>query len=204
MLKTEVIKINPRKPETAMIKKAAGIIKKGGLVAFPTETVYGLGADYLDKDAVRKLYKVKNRPAGKPFTAHIADIKALKKLSCEISGPAKKLIKIFWPGPLTLIVSAGNGEKIGVRMPANKAALDFISACETPIAAPSANISGNKPPVTADEVLSELGGKIEAVLDGGRTEIGIESTIVDLTTAPYKMLRIGAISEKEIARVLTD
>lgn len=202
MIKTEIIKIDPRSPDKAAIKKAVRIIKAGGLVAFPTETVYGLGADYMNKYAVERLYEVKERPKNKPFTVHISDLKDLDRLSCEVSNPAERLIKKFWPGPLTLVFKTKNGGKTGVRMPANRAALDFITACKTPIVAPSANISGNKPPTSADEALSDLDGKIEAVLDGGKTDIGVESTVVDLTVSPYKILRTGAISEKEITEVL--
>jgi L-threonylcarbamoyladenylate synthase len=200
--KTEIIKIDPQRPDKTAIKRAAQIIINGGLVAFPTETVYGLGADYSNKNAVKSLCEVKNRPKNKPFTVHIADLKMLDKLSCKISDPARRLIDRFWPGPLTLILNTKSGGKIGVRMPANKTALDFILACKTPIAAPSANISGNKPPGTADEVLVDLDGKIEAILDGGKTEVGVESTVIDMTIFPYKILRTGAISEKEIAEVL--
>ncbi|MDD5680396.1 MAG: L-threonylcarbamoyladenylate synthase [Candidatus Omnitrophica bacterium] len=203
MIKTELIKIDPQKPDKTAVKRAAQIIKEGGLVAFPTETVYGLGADYLNKYAVERLYEVKNRPRNKPFTVHIADLKMLDKLACRISGPAEQLIKKFWPGPLTLILNTKTGAKIGIRMPANKAALDFISACGTPIVAPSANISGNKPPTTAEEVLFDLDEKIEAILDGGKTDIGVESTVIDLTISPYKIIRTGAVSEKEIAGALT-
>jgi L-threonylcarbamoyladenylate synthase len=126
----------------------------------------------------------------------------LDKLSCRISGTAEHLIKKFWPGPLTMILETKTGKKIGIRMPANKAALDFISACETPIVAPSANLSGNKPPTTADDVLQDLDEKIEAVLDGGRTDIGVESTVLDITVSPYKVLRKGAISEERIAEAI--
>lgn len=204
MVKTEIIKIDPRSPDRAAIKKAARVIKAGGLVAFPTETVYGLGADYMNKCAVEKLYEVKKRPKNKPFTIHISDLKELGGFSCEVPASAERLIKKFWPGPLTLILKTKNGGNFGVRMPANRAALDFIAACKTPIVAPSANISGNKPPTSADETLSELNGKIEAVLDGGKTGIGVESTVVDLTVSPYKILRRGAISEEEIAGVLAN
>jgi len=204
LIKTEVIKIDPQEPDGAMIKKAARIIKEGGLVAFPTETVYGLGADYLNKYAIERLYEVKKRPKNKPFTVHIADLKSLDKLSCEISYSAERLIKRFWPGPLTLIFNTKTGKKIGVRMPANKAALYFISACKTPIAAPSANISGNKPPATADEVLLDLDGKIEAILDAGKTDIGVESTVLDISVAPCKIIREGAVKFEDIKETIDE
>ncbi len=203
MARTEVIKVDPKKPEKEAIKIAAEIIKKGGLVAFPTETVYGLAADFLNERALKKLCEVKERPGNKPFTVHIADPKVLNKLSCEVSKKARDLMKKFWPGPLTIIFKAKNGAKVGVRMPANKIALDFISACHTPIVAPSANISGKRPPLSALDVLSDLDGKIDLILDGGKTEIGVESTILDISTEPYKILREGAIKKSEIEKITT-
>ena len=201
MARTEVIKVDPKKPGKEAIKKAAEIIKKGGLVAFPTETVYGLAADYLNEKALKKLCEVKERPGNKPFTVHIADPKILDKLSCEVSEKTRGLMKKFWPGPLTIIFKTKNGAKVGVRMPANKIALDFIAACANPIVAPSANISGKKPPLSAKEVLEDLDGKIDLVLDGGRTEIGVESTIVDISSEPCKILREGAVKKSEIEKI---
>lgn len=203
LIKTEIIKIDPRLPDEAAIKKAVRIIKAGGLVAFPTETVYGLGADYMNKYAVERLYEVKKRPRNKPFTVHIADLRTLDELSCEISGAVRMLIKRFWPGPLTIIFKTKNDVKVGVRMPANRIALDFILACGTPIAAPSANISGKKPPLSAEEVISGLGGEINLILDGGKTEVGVESTVLDVSSEPYKILREGAIKKSEIEKITT-
>ncbi|MBU4377069.1 MAG: threonylcarbamoyl-AMP synthase [Candidatus Omnitrophica bacterium] len=201
MVKTEVLKVDAGTSGKEAIKKAAAVIKEGGLVAFPTETVYGLGADYLNENALKRLYEVKVRPPNKPFTVHISDLGILDKLSCEISEKAGRLIKKFWPGPLTLIFKAKDGAKVGVRMPSNKIALDFIAACGTPIAAPSANISGKRPPTDAAEVLSVLDGKIELILDGGKTEIGVESTVLDVSAEPYKILREGAVKKAEIEGV---
>ena len=200
-MKTEIIKVDAKRPSTDILKKAAAIIKKGGLVAFPTETVYGLGADYMNKKAIQRLNEVKKRPKDKPFTIHIADIESLYELSCNISIFAKHLIERFWPGPLTLIFPTASGEKIGVRMPRNEIALKFISACGAPIVAPSANISGNRPPSNAREVLKDLDGKIDLLLDAGETEVGIESTVVDVSTTPHNVLREGAISKDQIAGV---
>ena len=200
-MKTEIIKIDERNPDKDALKKAAGIIKRGGLVAFPTETVYGLAADYRNKKAIEKLCMVKKRPEGKPFTVHISSPSELKKLSCKVSHFSKSLIKRFWPGPLTLIFKAESGKKIGIRMPRNKVALDFISACKSSIVAPSANISGNSPPRRAEDVLADLDGKIELLLDAGQTEVGTESTVVDISEFPYRIVRIGAIDSGRIADV---
>jgi L-threonylcarbamoyladenylate synthase len=197
-MKTERIKVDFRKIDKTVIKKAASIIKSGGLVAFPTETVYGLGADYFNKEAIDKLYEIKKRPKNKPFTIHIAKVTELTKLSCEISHFSKELIEKFWPGPLTIIFSTESGEKIGIRMPRNKIALEFISLCGTAVVAPSANISGRKPPRDADDVLKDLDGKIDLVLDGGKTDIGLESSIVDVSISPHRLMREGAIDKNQI------
>ncbi len=200
-MKTEIIKTDNNNPDKTALEEAAKIIKKGGLVAFPTETVYGLAADYLNKKALDRLSEVKNRPKDKPYTVHISDYDVIGALSCEVSIFEEYLIQQFWPGPLTLILKTETGGKIGFRMPKNRLALDFISACKTPIAAPSANISGNNAPRTAEEVLRDLDGKIEMVLDGGMTEMGAESTVVDVTAFPYRILREGAIKKAQIADV---
>ena len=198
---TEIIKVDAKNPDKDVLKRAVAIIKKGGLVAFPTETVYGLGADYMNKKAIQKLYKVKKRPKNKPFTIHISNLAELDKMSCEISLFLKHLIERFWPGPLTLILKTNSGEKIGIRMPRNRLALEFISMCSNPIVAPSANISGRRPPRNAEDVLKDLDGKIDLLLDGGTTDIGVESTVVDASMFPYKILREGAIPKSQIADV---
>ena len=198
---TIVIKIDPERPDKRAIGYAAKIIREGGLVVFPTETVYGIAANRLDKQAMKNLAAVKKRPKGKPFTVHIADLSMIKKLNCAITGEAKALIDKFWPGPLTIVLKSKTGEKIGFRMPENLTALDLIKATGLPIVAPSANISGRRAPVTAEEVLKQLDGKIDILLDAGRTKMGIESTVVDLTVGPSKILREGAISHESLIRL---
>lgn len=199
---SSLIKVNSVRPEPAKIKKAALILRSGGLVVFPTETVYGLGANMLDKGAIEKVYRIKNRPRAKPLTVHIADIRMAKKMAGEIPSKAKRLMDAFWPGPLTLILKNKNGEKVGFRMPDNRIAFSLIKEAAVPVVAPSANISGKRPPTTAKEILDDLGGKIDMVLDGGKTQIGVESTVVDLSGRQYKILREGAISKKEIKETL--
>lgn len=196
------MKVDSAQPEAAKIKKAALILRNGGLVAFPTETVYGLGANMLDKDAIKKVYRIKNRPKGKPLTIHIADVKILKKMVGRIPSSAKKLIAKFWPGPLTLVLKDKTSKKTGFRIPDNRIAFLLIKEAAVPVVAPSANISGKRPPTDAQEVLKNLSGKIEMVLDGGKTQIGVESTVVDLSGRQYKILREGAISEEEIRRII--
>jgi len=198
---TVVIRVNSSRPEPARIKKAASVLKRGGLVAFPTETVYGLGANLLDKKAVEKVYEIKKRPRKKPLTVHIADTAAVKKMAGRIPPMAGRLMEKYWPGPLTIILKDRRGKKIGFRMPDNKVAFLLIKGAGVPVVAPSANISGNKPPVSAKEVLRGLGGEVDVVIDGGRTRIGVESTVVDMTGRMPRILREGAISKTEIERI---
>ncbi len=201
-MKVSVIKIDPANPDKRKIAFAAKIIREGGLVVFPTETVYGVAANLLDGKAVARLYKIKARPAGKPFTVHISDLKIIRDMGCAITGTAEKLMTEFWPGPFTVILRSHKGEKIGFRMPANKVALELIRASGVPVVASSANLSGRPAPVTAEDAMAGLEGKIDIVIDGGRTKIGLESTVVDLTVDPFKVLRAGAIKEAELAKAI--
>lgn len=197
---TLVLKVDPDNPDGKIIARAAGVLKRGGLVAFPTETVYGLAAKALDRRAMAALRRVKNRPGNKPFTVHIADEGIIEKMGCRITEEAAILINKFWPGPLTIILRSCTGRKIGFRMPANAVALKLIRKTGVPIVAPSANISGRRPPVSASEVLGELDGKIGVILDGGRTKVGVESTVLDLSLPKPKVLREGAISKEKILK----
>ncbi|MCX5678781.1 MAG: L-threonylcarbamoyladenylate synthase [Candidatus Omnitrophica bacterium] len=200
--RTLVIKIDPDKPDKDVIAYSAGVIRSGGIVAFPTETVYGLAVNMLDDKAIKKLYRIKSRSRGKPFTVHIADVGLIKKMGCRVTGTVGRLIKKFWPGPLTIILNSKGGKSVGFRMPANTAALELISASGVPVAAPSANISGRKPPTSARGALKDLDGKIDIVLDAGRTKVGIESTVIDMTVSPPAILREGAISSRMLRKVL--
>jgi len=197
-MKAKVIKVNPDFPEEVLIKEAAAVLKKGGLVVFPTETVYGIAANLLNKKAIDKLYKIKKRPKDKPFTIHIAGFEALKDLDIDLSERAGRIIHRFWPGPLTIVAFNKRKEKVGIRMPKNKIALALIDKAGMPIVAPSANISGKRPPTSAEGVASEMKGSIDIILDGGVTEIGVESTVLDVTTRPFKVLRQGAIPSREL------
>ncbi len=197
--KTRVLKAGRKN-----ISYSAKVLRSGGLVAFPTETVYGLGADLFNKKAISRLYKVKKRPRNKPFAILIADEKTIKKTGCALTVKAKALIDEFWPGPLTIILKSKAGRKVGFRMPDNKIALEVVKKAGVPVACPSANISGTPAPKTAREVLEYLDGEIEVLLDGGKSKIGIESTVVDLTVEPPEILREGAIKRQEIAEVITN
>jgi len=197
-MQTKVIKINPNFPDKALIKDAAMVLRKGGLVAFPTETVYGIAANSLDKKAIDRLCKIKKRPKNKPFSIHIAKLEELKKLGIILPGQAKRIIYKFWPGPLTIVAFNKKKEKIGIRMPRNRIALALIHESGVPVVAPSANMSGKKPPTSAEEVLSGMKTLIDIILDGGVTELGKESTVLDVTTKPFKVLREGAISKEDL------
>ena len=200
MYKTELIKVTADSFD--VINRAAEIIKCGELVAFPTETVYGLGANGLDIEACKKIYKVKGRPDNKPLSLMVADRDMIESLVI-ISESADKLINKFLPGALTIILPSKNKQStIGIRMPDNKIALELIRASNCPIAAPSANISGEALPITAQEVFKSFNGKIPLILDGGICQCGISSTIVDLTKDKPLILREGVISNEEIFNTL--
>ena len=196
---------------TDEITKAAKIIKSGGLVAFPTETVYGLGADALNPEAVKKIFIAKGRPQNKALILHVHEIEQAAGL-VEMNDAAMRLAEKFWPGPLTLVLPAkeivpsvtrAGLSTAAVRMPDNPTALALIKASGTPIAAPSANISGRPSPKDAESVRRDLGDRIDMILDGGRVTVGIESTIVDLTVPSRPViLRLGAISETCIIQSL--
>jgi L-threonylcarbamoyladenylate synthase len=200
--KTTVFKVDPKNPDIAAIEQAAKAIKKGHLVAFPTETVYGIAANLLSRKAVDMLYEVKKRFRDKPFTVHIADMKTVREMGCVIPKTAASAIKKFWPGPLTVILRSKYGRKIGFRMPANKVAIDLIRASKVPVIAPSANISGNTPPTDAGDVLKELSGKIDILIDSGPAEVGVESTVADFTVKPPVILREGAIKRTALMKAL--
>ncbi len=198
MAKTVVLKVASKRPDKKLIARAAKVLRSGGLVAFPTETVYGLGANLLDKKAIARLRIVKRRPEGKPFTVHIEDLSLIKKLGCKITKEAKALMDRYWPGPLTIILNCKDGHKIGFRMPDNRVALTLIKESGVPVVAPSANISARRPPRSPEGVLRQLAGKIDILLDAGPTDVGVESTVIDMTVLPPRILREGAIEAKKL------
>lgn len=201
--KTLVLTTDPERPDENVIGIGAKLVKNGGLVAFPTETVYGIAANLSDHAAIARLYKIKKRPRSKPFTVHIADLSQIKDMGCEMTKEARALADKFWPGPLTIILKSKKRKKIGFRMPDHRIALDLIKEAGVPVVAPSANISGKAAPKTAREVLKELAGKIDMVIDAGHTDIGIESAVVDMTAKYPKVLREGAIGAKKILRAIS-
>jgi len=195
---TEVLTVSTEQPDPGSIQKAAKAIQAGKLVVFPTETVYGIAANALDQTAINKLCEIKNRPKEKPLTWHIAEISQLKDSINETPVGLDNLLEAFWPGPLTVIVKTKNGEKQGFRMPDHPVALALIRHCNVPLVAPSANLSGEKPPTTAEEALKALDGVVDLVLDAGKTALKRESTVIDMTQTPPKVLREGAIKEKTL------
>ncbi len=206
-MQTQIVNADARES----IKQAADVIRGGGLVAFPTETVYGLGADATNKAAVAKIFVAKNRPAFDPLIVHVANTEILPSVVSAIPGAAQSLIDAFWPGPLTLvlrkaaeipgIVTAGL-HTVAVRMPQNDSALALIKEAGVPIAAPSANSFGYPSPTRVEHVIADLGGKIDFILDGGVTRVGVESTVLDLTCSPPSILRPGGVSRESLARML--
>lgn len=195
----------------ASIKRAGGIIAEGGLVAFPTETVYGLGGDALNRQSSKKIYAAKGRPSDNPLIVHISNMEALDKIVKEVPEAARKLADAFWPGPLTMIMNkteavpyetTGGLDTVAIRMPNNKIALALIEASGGYIAAPSANTSGRPSPTVARYCVEDLSGKIEMIIDGGQVGIGLESTIVDLTSDIPMILRPGYITADMIKDVL--
>lgn len=190
------------------LKKAAEIIKRGGLVAFPTETVYGLGGDALNPDSVRKIFEAKKRPPDNPLIVHVSSTDVVYTIA-EVDEVAERLMKHFFPGPLTLVmkkkrivpdITTGGLDKVAVRMPDHEIALRLIEFSETPLAAPSANTAGKPSPTKPEHVIEDLGGRIDAIVDGGEVQIGIESTVLDTTTTPPRILRPGAISVEELEK----
>ncbi len=210
-MKTLVLPVDPTAPDPVAIRQAAAVLQHGGLVAFPTETVYGLGANALDAEAVQGIFTAKGRPAYDPLIVHLAGVEALPDVVAEIPPLVETLATHFWPGPLTLVlprashiplaVTAG-GPTVAVRVPAHPVALALIRAAGFPIAAPSANRFGHLSPTQAAHVLDDLDGHIDVLLDGGPTPVGVESTVLSLVTPVPTILRPGGASREALATVL--
>jgi L-threonylcarbamoyladenylate synthase len=208
---TLTLRINPDKPEPEIIARAAAILRDGGLVAFPTETVYGLGANALHATAVARIFAAKGRPANNPLIVHIAESSSVRGIAADWPEVASRLAKRFWPGPLTLvlprrsgvpeIVTAG-GATVAVRQPAHPVARSLILAAGLPLAAPSANRSSRLSPTRVEHVARDLAGRIDLILDAGPTSGGLESTVLDITRTPPRLLRPGPITPSEIAEVI--
>ena len=200
------------KPTDEAIRQAAVLLRAGELVAFPTETVYGLGADALNAEAVPKIFEAKGRPSDNPLIVHVGSFEAVEPL-CEVNGRAQALMNAFWPGPLTLLlpkkpvipaVTNAGLPSVALRMPSHPVALRQLRACGVPVAAPSANRSGRPSPTTAKHVLDDLDGRVPLILDGGECEVGLESTVLDLTAEIPTIVRPGGITREMLLRVLPE
>jgi L-threonylcarbamoyladenylate synthase len=208
---TVVLRVDPAAPDARVIQRAAAAIRAGELVAFPTETVYGLGADALDERAVARIFEAKGRPPRNPLIVHVAGAEAARALVQDWPATAEQLTRRFWPGPLTLVLRkaarvpalvTGEGDTVAIRAPAHAVALALLRAAETPIAAPSANRSTRVSPTRAEHVLGGLAGRIDLLLDGGPTPGGIESTVLDLVSAAPRVLRPGLIPPSDLEAIL--
>jgi L-threonylcarbamoyladenylate synthase len=208
---TRVLVVNRDQPEAEAVAQAAAVLRQGGLVAFPTETVYGLGANATDAAAVSRIYVAKGRPTDNPLIVHVADFESVTAIAEVVSPKAERLMRRFWPGPLTLVlpkkpvipdnVTCGL-PTVGVRMPSHPVALALIRAAGVPIAAPSANASGRPSPTTAEHVLEDLAGRVPMVLDGGETGVGLESTVLDVTVDPPVLLRPGGVTVEQLTEAI--
>ncbi len=208
---TKILRINPINPQAEMIREAAAVIKNGGTVAFPTETVYGIGADAFNAEACSNIFRIKGRPIDNPLIVHISKQEQLSKVAVNVPQNLIEAAKILWPGPVTFIlkkakdipneVSAGL-DTVAVRMPAHPIALRLIDQSETPIAAPSANISKKPSATKAEHVIKDLDGKVDLIIDGGEAAFGLESTIIDTSVKPYVLLRPGAFTVEELEKYL--
>ena len=213
-METEIVQIDEQNIDDRAkeaLQRAGSIIRAGGLVAFPTETVYGLGGDGLNPDSSRKIYAAKGRPSDNPLIVHVAEMSAVEEIVEEVPEAAYRLAQAFWPGPLTLIMekndrvpyeTTGGLDTVAIRMPSNKIALELIRQSGGYIAAPSANTSGRPSPTLASHCREDLSGKIEMIIDGGQVGIGLESTIIDLTSQTPMVLRPGFITPKMLSEVL--
>lgn len=208
---TQLLTLSPQNPNLELIRQASALIQRRGLVAFPTETVYGLGANALDEEAVAKIFHAKGRPSNDPLIVHVASVADMKLVAADVPPVVETLAAHFCPGPLTFVlpklphvpasVTAGL-DTVAVRVPSHPIALALIRASGVPIAAPSANRFGHTSPTTAAHVLDDLNGRIDMILDGGATSVGVESTVLDVTSSPPMILRPGGVSREAIEAVI--
>ncbi len=210
-MNTKIIKLNTECIQEEYLEEARQILRGGGLVAFPTETVYGLGANALDETASKKIYEAKGRPSDNPLIVHISNMEDIKELARDIPDQAYKLAQVFWPGPLTIILkkkecvpsqTTGGLDTVAIRLPANQIARSLIAKSGIFIAAPSANLSGKPSPTLAKHVIKDMSGKIDMIIDGGMATLGLESTIVDLTSESPMILRPGCITKQMLGNVI--
>ena len=193
-----VLTVSGSAPDAAVIAQAAQMLREGGLVAFPTETVYGLAADATNPKAVERLNRVKGRPPEKAYSIHLADAALVRQFVDEIPPLAQQLMQAFWPGPLTIVMPSKTGGTVGFRFPSHPVAQAFLRACDRAVVAPSANRSGSPPPTDGQEVLTALEGQFDCLLDAGPTPMGRESTVVQVVGNRLELLREGALAPETI------
>ncbi len=207
---SRIIEVDPENPDVEKLKEAAEVIRNGGLVVFPTETVYGLGANAFDEKACKKIFIAKGRPQDNPLIVHISSMDMLKDVASEVPKNALKFIERLWPGPLTVIlrkkkgvpdVVTANLETVAVRMPSHPVARKLIELSQVPIAAPSANLSGKPSPTRFEHVLEDMNGRADVLINGGETPFGIESTIIDFTKDPPVLLRPGPLTPEQLSEI---
>uniref|UniRef100_UPI00195DB828 L-threonylcarbamoyladenylate synthase n=1 Tax=Alkaliphilus hydrothermalis TaxID=1482730 RepID=UPI00195DB828 len=210
---TRILEVDPSSIKEEILAEGSKILKNGGTVAFPTETVYGLGANGLDPNAVKKIFIAKGRPADNPLILHIANPQDVEPLVMEIPEVAIKLMETFWPGPLTLLMkkssivpkeTTGGLDTVGIRIPQHPIARKLIEGAGVPVAAPSANVSGKPSPTKAEHVIKDLTGKVDAIVAGGNSDVGVESTVLDLTVEPPTILRPGGITKEMLEMILPE
>lgn len=195
-----IITCSPAALDEAQLAPAAALVRGGGLVAFPTETVYGIAVHAWDRAAVERLHHLKGRPAEKHLTLHLWDVRQVEAFAREVSPQAQHLMEAFWPGPLTLILPGRETPTVGLRLPDHPAARALLRLCQVPVAAPSANLSGQPEATDAVQVLAALGAGLDAVIDAGPTVYRQPSTVVDATVVPVRVLREGAITRERVSR----
>lgn len=209
-MKTEIIKFKGNAKDKTYLKKISDTLREGGLVVLPTETVYGLGGNGLNKRACKKIYEAKGRPSDNPLILHIAENSQLDALVAEIPDVAKKCMEKFWPGPLTIIFkrseivpdeATGGLETVAIREPSNEIAHAILKAVDFPVAAPSANLSGRPSPTKVEHVIEDLNGRVDIIVDGGHSVVGIESTVLDVTVDPPMILRPGKITLEDLREI---
>lgn len=198
----KIIQLSGTAPDAAALAEAAAVIRRGGLVAFPTETVYGLAADATNPTAIERLNQVKGRPPEKPYSLHLHSAAQVHAFVATIPPLAVKLMERFWPGPLTIVMPAKDGKTVGFRLPSHPVASAFLKACGVPVVAPSANRSGSPPPTDAQEVLAALNGSFDCLLDAGPTQMGRESTVVEVIDGRIAVRRVGAIDTASLLAVV--
>jgi L-threonylcarbamoyladenylate synthase len=212
-LKTEILSIDPLNIDIDKIRFAANVLKKGGLVVFPTETVYGLGANALNEEAVKNIFKAKGRPSDNPLIVHVAYKEHLEFLAKEVNTTAHELIEKFWPGPLTMVMKKSSAvpysitaglDTVALRMPSHPVALSLIYEADIPVAAPSANRSGRPSPTKAEHVIEDLNGLVDVIIDSGSCKVGLESTVIDTISVPPIILRPGGITIEELQLVISN